>query len=229
MKSSIFNLLIAGGNSALATLLFNGRNTGIYHALRASELPGSLSEAAAAAQGVEPGGILHTEPLLDPPRAGLLTPEPTGPFFGNRKLGKNKGWVVPPDRLTPPHSPHPGLVSPELGAMGGSALLRAASQVLGASLHHPALCFPRWEPYQEVLPSPPSTLPYILPAPSLPGLPPALATTQAASLDLQSPPGPPLPFHRGTTSHFPGLQAQTSPHQPIRGSSTGLSSLQGLT
>lgn len=83
MKSSIFNLLIAGGNSALATLLFNGRNIGIYHALRDSELPGSLSEAAAAAaaQGVEPGGILHAGPLLDPPRAGLLTPKPTGPYF----------------------------------------------------------------------------------------------------------------------------------------------------
>ena len=82
MKSSIFNLLIAGGNSALATLLFNGRNIGIYHALQDSELPGSLSEAAAAAQGVEPWRTLHAGPLPDPPRAGLPISESTGPFFG---------------------------------------------------------------------------------------------------------------------------------------------------
>lgn len=80
MKSSIFNLLIAGGNSALATLLFNGRNIGIYHALRDLELPGSLSEAAA--QGVEPRRTLQTGPLLDPPRTGLPISESTGPFFG---------------------------------------------------------------------------------------------------------------------------------------------------
>ena len=69
MKSSIFNLLIAGGNSALSTLLFNGRNIGIYHALQDSELQGSLSEAAAAAaQEVEPeaGG--------DPPRRAAAGP-----------------------------------------------------------------------------------------------------------------------------------------------------------
>lgn len=48
MKSSIFNLLIAGGNSALVTLLFNGRNIGIYHTLWRSELLGFLHEAATA-------------------------------------------------------------------------------------------------------------------------------------------------------------------------------------
>lgn len=48
MKSSIFNLLIAGGNSALVTLLFNGRNIGIYHTLWHSELLGFLCEAATA-------------------------------------------------------------------------------------------------------------------------------------------------------------------------------------
>ena len=114
MKSSIFNLLIAGGNSALSTLLFNGRNIGIYHALRDSELPGSLSEAAAAAtQGVEPGGgILHTGPLLDPPRAGLLTREPTGPFLETGNLARIRGgWSLL--IVSPPGSPQPPAWSPQ--------------------------------------------------------------------------------------------------------------------
>ena len=83
MKSSIFNLLIAGGNSALSTLLFNGRNIGIYHALRDSELPGSLSEAAAAAtQGVEPGGGSSTQGhCWALPGQGFSLVNPLGPFW----------------------------------------------------------------------------------------------------------------------------------------------------
>ena len=111
MKSSIFNLLIAGGNSALSTLLFNGRNIGIYHALRDSELQGSLSEAAAAAaQEVEPeggGGSSMQGRCWTLPGQGFSLLNPLGPFFGNRKLGKNKGWVVPPDHLTPRLPPTP--------------------------------------------------------------------------------------------------------------------------
>ena len=186
MKSSIFNLLIAGGNSALATLLFNGRNIGIYHALRDSELPGSLSEAAAAAQGVEPWRTLHAGPLLDPPRAGLPIFESTGPFFGKPETWQELrgGWSF---LIISAPAPSPGLVSPELGAAGGSAFLQAAPHVLGAPLHHPALCFPRWEPCLEALPPLPGALPYILPAPSLPGLPPVLPTTQAASRRFPGP------------------------------------------
>lgn len=91
MKSSIFNLLIAGGNSVLVTLLFNGRNTGIYHALRDSELLGLLHEAAAAqARGeVETSGDLHAllrghrgRGELDPGAAAGPT-QGSGPHFWN--------------------------------------------------------------------------------------------------------------------------------------------------
>lgn len=79
MKSSIFNLLIAGNWSALATLLFNGRNIGIYHALRDSELPGSLSEAAAQECGApeDPPG----RATAGPSGQGLPIPNPLGPFW----------------------------------------------------------------------------------------------------------------------------------------------------
>ena len=187
MKSSIFNLLIAGGNSALATLLFNGRNIGIYHALRDSELPGSLSEAAAAAQGVEPWRTLHAGPLLDPPRAGLPIFESTGPFFGKPETWQELrgGWSF---LIISAPAPSPGLVSPELGAAGGSAFLQAAPHVLGAPLHHPHSASPggsrAWRRCPHC-PAPSRTS--FLPPPSLDFLPscPPPRLLPAASLDLQ--------------------------------------------
>ena len=86
MKLSIFNLLIAGGNAALVTLLFNGRYTGIYYASWDSELVGSLHEAAAGQARRAGAGTLGDPPLTARRARGPQGAHPTataGPSQGS--------------------------------------------------------------------------------------------------------------------------------------------------
>lgn len=121
MKSSIFNLLIAGGDSAVTTLLFNGRNIGTYqallHALRIAGLSprGDPAQARGQKSGASTGntkaqsrrapGALSSLPRAAAPSSGTHLG-----LFG----GPARWWALPPDPLTPLTWPHR-----ELGQEGG--------------------------------------------------------------------------------------------------------------
>lgn len=168
-----------------------------------------------------PGGPSRQGHCWTLPGQGFPFPNPLGPF-----LARIKGWVVPPDHLSP--RPHPLAWSPLSREHGRKCSPEGSTPGAWSVTSSPHTLLPQVGAMPGGAGPPARHPPYILPAPCLPGLPPALPTTQAASLDLQSPPGPPLPFRRGTTPQVPGLRAQASPHQRFCGSSTGLSSLQGL-
>lgn len=115
MKSSIFPLLTAGGNSGLVTLLFNGRNTGIYPHY-GTQKGGALSarrppprQVGGGARGDppcrehvalgEPPLNANPGPLQGLPGQCCPVPNPLGRLW-KPETGRIQGWVAPPDPLT---------------------------------------------------------------------------------------------------------------------------------